>query len=92
MYAGDPFQIMHFEYMHNIELGLVQLLVAGIKPYADANLAGRGAGTNVLKELDVRLQRVPRYEGFTIPTGAYFNDGSGIQAKEHRAVLQVSMT
>jgi hypothetical protein len=88
--TGDPYQVFGYEFMHNWSLGVMSQVVSYIKPYVDRTMARRGAGTNILRCLDVRLLLVPRAEGFRLPTySRYFSKPANITASEHQAVSQV---
>lgn len=93
LHAGDPYQIFSYDFLHNWSLGVLQLVIGGIKAYADR--VGKPGnchhGTKALQRLDERLLHMPRCEGFRLPTlGKYFSDPSRITANEHMAVQQVS--
>jgi hypothetical protein len=88
--AGDPYQIFGYEFMHNWSLGVMSQIVGYIKTYVDRNVSRRGAGTNILRCLDVRLLLVPRSDSFRLPTyNQYFSKPTLITASEHQAVSQV---
>lgn len=68
----------------------MELVVGGIKAYADRTINTRGAGRRVLDALDHRLQQVTRSEGLKLPTHPeYFSNPTNITANEHQAVAQV---
>lgn len=91
--AGDPYQIFSFDFMHNWALGVLKLIVRGIKEYADSVQrpgTGVGYGTRALRILDQRLQQVPRIAGLRLPScPTYFSEPANITASEHMAVAQV---
>jgi hypothetical protein len=90
--AGDPYQIFCYEFMHNWCLGVLQLIISGIRAYADrmGKPGNRDHGTHALRVLDERLARMTRCEGFRLPTyRQYFSDPANITANEHMAVQQV---
>ena len=78
--------------MHMDDLGLVPYyVVKHTEPYLKAKY-GSSTGQHLLDELNHRMRLIPRAEGdFSMPYcgGKYFCDFSGVQAKEHRNVLQV---
>jgi hypothetical protein len=93
LFAGDPYQIFAYDFMHNWSLGVLQLVIGGIKAYADRMRKpgnGQGYGTRALRRLDERLMQMPRAEGFKLPTTRqYFTKPTNITASEHLAVQQV---
>lgn len=92
--TGDPHQIFSYDFMHNWSLGVLQLVIGGIKANVDQRSQGQPGqhhGARALKRLDERLLRMPRCEGFRLPTWRkYFSDPANITAHEHMAVQQVS--
>lgn len=81
---------MRFEYMHVVDLGLIPLLIGGIKGYADRQ-GHRGAA--LLATLDKELEQLPRIEGFYLPIGRkFFTAPSFVQARDYGAVMQVCAT
>ena len=92
-HAGDPYQIFGYDFLHNWSLGVLQTVIGGIKAYADrvGKPGSRHCGSKALKRLDERLLRMPRCEGFRLPTWRkYFSDPANITASEHMAVQQAS--
>lgn len=95
---GDyiPHQATGFDMMHTMDLGIFLYIVDNLGQYA-ARLpnAERAAALRLARNLNTRLQAVPRIEGFDLSFSEgslYFQDDGHlpwVQAKQHRMVMQI---
>jgi hypothetical protein len=85
--TGDLHRCLMFEWMHNVDLGLLPLLREGVVCYI-AHFSNTGLKP-VKGQLDALLTQCPRYHDYYIPK-LYFSSEECIQSKEHRVVIQAS--
>jgi hypothetical protein len=89
-FVGDPQAVFHFDWLHNVDLGLMKMARVCISKWVLLK-SGNGTAEDATKmKLDKAINLLPRYTGFYLPK-QYFSSDLAIQSKEHRAVMEVRL-
>jgi hypothetical protein len=87
---GSSHAAFGYDTMHIEDLGVFLYIVYNIPEYLKRKHPRNHS--QLLAELEARLRCMPRADDFRLPSpdGGYFSEKGRIQAKEHRAVMQVT--